>query len=92
MSRAPCVRHRLMAHDGAMSSSDLFGGPKRLLVVIAVIVVVAVMAALATLLVRHALGPPEGPSPYESTESAGSRTAYDVRYLVLASSSRIIRA
>ena len=86
MSRAPCVRHRLMAHDGAMSSSDLFGGPKRLLVVI------AVMAALATLLVRHALGPPEGPSPYESTESAGSRTADDVRYLVLASSSRIIRA
>ncbi|MGA9871028.1 MAG: hypothetical protein WBQ44_07795 [Rhodococcus sp. (in: high G+C Gram-positive bacteria)] len=48
-----------------MSSNDLFGGPRRLLTVVAVIVVVAILAALATLLVRHLLGPPEGPSPYE---------------------------
>lgn len=54
-----------------MSSNDLFGGPKRLLTVIAVIVVVALLAAIATLLVRQALGPPDGPSPYEqTTESA----------------------
>lgn len=50
-----------------MSSNDLFGGPKKLLTVVAVIVAVAVLAALATLLVRHLLGPPEGPSPYETT-------------------------
>lgn len=61
-----------MDHDDAMGSNDLFGGPKRLLTVIAVIVVVAVLAALATLLVRHLLGPPEGPSPYETTSMGTS--------------------
>lgn len=60
----------MMAHDEAMSSNELFGGPKRILSVVAVIVVVAVLAALATLLVRHLLGPPEGESPYESTSSS----------------------
>lgn len=53
-----------------MSSNDLFGGPKRLLTVVAVIVVVAVLAAGATLLVRQLLGPPEGPSPYDTPPSA----------------------
>lgn len=50
-----------------MSTNDLFGGPKRLLTVVAVIVVVTLLAAVATLLVRHILGPPEGPSPYDTT-------------------------
>ncbi len=52
-----------------MSSNDLFGGPRRLLTVVAVVVVVALLAALATLVVRQILGPPEGPSPYEGTQS-----------------------
>ncbi|SNS27479.1 hypothetical protein [Rhodococcoides kyotonense] len=52
-----------------MSSNDLFGGPRRLLIVVAVVVVVAILAAVATLVVREILGPPEGPSPYETTSS-----------------------
>lgn len=57
-----------------MSSNDLFGGPKRLISVIAVIVAVAVLALLATLLVRHVLGPPEGPSPYDTTSTTNVPT------------------
>lgn len=58
-----------MAHDGAMSSNNLFGGPRGLLIVVAVVVAVAILAAVATLVVRQILGPPEGPSPYETTTS-----------------------
>jgi hypothetical protein len=55
-----------------MGSNDLFGGPRRLLTVIAVVVVVALLAALATLIVRQVLGPPEGPSPFETTDMTSS--------------------
>ncbi len=58
-----------MAHDEPMSSSDLFGGPRRLLTVMAVVVAVVVLAVIATLVVRELLGPPEGQSPYETIES-----------------------
>lgn len=57
-----------------MSSSDLFGGPKRLLTVVAVIVVVTLLAAAATLIVRHILGPPEGPSPYDTPSISTTQT------------------
>ncbi|WP_167336897.1 hypothetical protein [Rhodococcoides fascians] len=53
-----------------MSSNDLFGGPRRLAAVVAVIVVVALLALGATVLVRHLLGPPEGPSPYDTPASS----------------------
>ncbi|MET4048335.1 MULTISPECIES: hypothetical protein [unclassified Rhodococcus (in: high G+C Gram-positive bacteria)] len=52
-----------------MSSNDLFGGPKRLLIVVTVVVAVTVLAAIVTLIVRQILGPPEGPSPYDTPES-----------------------
>lgn len=58
-----------MAHDEPMSSNDLFGGPRRLLTVIAVVVAVVILAVIATLVIRELLGPPEGQSPYETTES-----------------------
>lgn len=48
-----------------MSSKNLFGGPRTLLIVAAVVVTVAVIAAVATLVVRAALGPPEGENKFE---------------------------
>ncbi|MDJ0391836.1 hypothetical protein QMK17_00640 [Rhodococcus sp. G-MC3] len=58
-----------------MSSSDLFGGPKRLLTVVAVIVVVTLLAAVVTLIVRQILGPPEGPSPYDTPSISTSQSS-----------------
>ncbi|MDV8021601.1 hypothetical protein [Rhodococcus sp. IEGM 1330] len=48
-----------------MSSKNLFGGPRTLLIVAAVVVAIALVAAAATLLVRAVLGPPEGEDPFE---------------------------
>ncbi|CAH0132933.1 hypothetical protein ASG84_22245 [Rhodococcus sp. Leaf278] len=48
-----------------MSSKNLFGGPRTLLIVAAVVIAIALVAAAATLIVRAVLGPPEGENKFE---------------------------
>lgn len=52
-------------HDGRMSSKNLFGGPRTLLIVAAAVIAIALVAAAATLIVRAVLGPPEGENKFE---------------------------
>jgi hypothetical protein len=58
-----------------MSSNNLFGGPRTILVAMLVVIVVALIAVAATFLVRGIMGPPEGPPPASvvptSSEPAG---------------------
>ncbi|CCQ14554.1 TSL-kinase interacting protein 1 [Rhodococcus sp. AW25M09] len=53
-----------------MSSKNLFGGPRTLLIVAAVVIVIALVAAGATLIVRAVLGPPEGENPLLTENSS----------------------
>ncbi|MGU3436221.1 hypothetical protein ACNHUS_24785 [Actinomycetes bacterium M1A6_2h] len=46
-----------------MSSNNLFGGPRTILVAMLVVLAVALIAVAATFLVRGVMGTPDGPPP-----------------------------